>query len=85
MLIEYIARFRRLKEYAVPKKYRKQVEKMVANIEPERLNLIEQTGKSYTESLLKIEDALRRLTFQVEHGEPLLGTCDLCPKSKVLG
>ena len=85
MLIEYIARFRRLKEYTVPKKYRKQVEKMVANIEPERLDLIEQTGKSYTESLLKIEDALRRLTFQVEHGEPLLGTCDLCPKSKVLG
>jgi hypothetical protein len=82
--VEYVANFRSLKEYAIPKKYRKEVEKIIASIEPERLDFIEQTRKNYIETLLKIDNELRRLIFTVENGEPLLGICDLCPRSKVL-
>jgi hypothetical protein len=83
-VIEYVANFRRFKAYIIPKKYRKEVEKIVANILPKRLDLIEQTEKRYGESLIKVFNELHRLEFKVDHGEPLMGICDLCPKSKVL-
>jgi len=83
-VVEYVTNFRRLKAYAIPKKYRKEVEKIVASILPKRLGFIEQTDKNYNESLIKFSNELRRLVFKVDQGEPLMGICDLCPKSKVL-
>ena len=82
--VDYVANFRVLKAYVIPKKYRREVEKTVAIIGPERTDFIEQTMKKYTRSLLKIDSELRRLRYEVEHGEPLKGTCALCPKSRVL-
>lgn len=82
-LIEFVANFTILKSFVIPKEHRKEVEKMVNVIGPERLALIEKTHKDYTESLIKTSDELRHLIFTVEHGEPLLGICELCPKSKI--
>jgi hypothetical protein len=59
------------------------VEKLVNTIGPERLGFIEETEKNYTESLFKTSNELRRLVFTVEHGEPLQGLCQLCPKIKI--
>ena len=82
-VVKYVANFQRLKTYVIPKKYRSEVEKIVAGVEPERLSFIEQTDSNYDESLIQISSELRQLMFKVEHGEPLQGVCDLCPRSKV--
>jgi hypothetical protein len=82
-MFEYVAHFRLLKRYLIPKKHWKEVDKLVNRIGLERQAAIEQTQKNYNESLVRISNELRLLTFRVEHGEPLLGSCTLCPKSKV--
>jgi hypothetical protein len=82
-LIEYIGNFTLLKQYIIPKEHRKEVEQLVTIIGPERLALIERTDKNYTESLIKISNELRRLVLMVEHGEPLEGNCQFCPKIKI--
>ena len=82
-LIEFVANFTVLKSYVIPKAFRKEVEKIVKAIGPDRLSLIEKAHKNYVESLMKTSNELRHLTFVVEHGEPLLGTCEFCPKSKI--
>lgn len=83
-VVAYVANFRRLKSYAIPKKVREEVENIVVSTSPKRLGFIEKTHQNFDESLIKVSNGLRRLVFRVDHGEPLLGICDLCPKSKVL-
>jgi hypothetical protein len=82
-MLEYVAHFRSLKRYVIPKKHWKEVDRLVCQIGPERQAFVEETQKNYNESLVKISNELRRLIFMVEHGEPLLGSCELCPKLKV--
>jgi len=82
-LMDYIAHFALLKQYIIPKKHRKEVERLVSIIGPKRLALIERTHKNYIESFIKTSNELRRLSFTIEHGEPLQGICELCPKIKI--
>jgi predicted transcriptional regulator len=82
-VVEYVASYQKLKAYVIPMKLRKEVERIVANIGSERLSYIEETMENYDRKIQKISNELRRLMFKVDHGEPLLGTCDLCPKSTV--
>ena len=83
-MLEYVASFRKLKRYAIPKKHWKDVEKLVNRIGPERQSFIERTEENYIKSFIKINNEMRHLAFKVNHGEPLLGSCGLCPKSKVV-
>ena len=81
-LPEYIINFN-IKKYAIPKKHWKEVEKLVNTVGPERVAFIKETEKNYTENLIKNTNELRTLIFTVEHGEPLHGLCQLCPKIKI--
>jgi hypothetical protein len=82
-LFEYVASFHKLKRYAIPKKHWKDVEKLVNKIGPERQALIERTDQNCAKDFVKISKEVWELAFKIEHGEPLLGSCGLCPKSKV--
>jgi hypothetical protein len=82
-LFEYVGDFHRLKRYAIPKKHWKDVEKVINKIGSERQALVERTEENYTKSYLRISKAMLELSYKIEHGEPLLGLCKLCPKSRV--
>jgi hypothetical protein len=82
-IVTYVANFNLLKQYIIPKNQRKEVGKLVNIIGSESLTLIEKAQKNYTEGLIKTSNELRQLVFTVEHGEPLNGNCQLCPKTKI--
>jgi hypothetical protein len=82
-IVEYVVNFQRLRTYPIPRKYRGVIEKIIASIEPKRMNFIKQVHDNFNESFIQISNELNLLSFKVEHGEPLEGVCDLCPKSKV--
>ena len=44
---------------------------------------IEKEAKSFEESYKKLAGDISFLTLKVEHGQPLEGTCGLCPKVKI--
>jgi len=82
-LLEYIANFSTTNKYAIPKAHLGEVEKLVRTIGPGQAAFIKEIEKDYIESLIKNTNELRTLTFKVEHGEPLHGLCQLCPKIKI--
>ena len=82
-LLEYIARFPNLKKYAIPKEHWKEVERLVNCITPEKQSLIQRIDANYSKSIVDFSNELRRLMYTVEHGEPLKGSCELCPKASV--
>lgn len=81
-LLQYTGKFRSCK-FAVPKEYWKEIELIVKKITPTQLEFLEETEKKRWDRLLKIAGELRQIMLQVEHGEPLLGSCSLCPTIKV--
>jgi hypothetical protein len=78
-LVEYLADFE-IKEYAVPKKFRREVERLVSLLTPEEFITLKEIQAGYVNTLIEVSKLLSELTIKVEHGQPLLGKCELCPK-----
>jgi hypothetical protein len=81
-LLEYVASFE-TREYAVPKKYRGEVERLVALLGSERFKALKEVEDNYVECFVHVSKELKELMIRMEHGRPLLGVCDFCPKVRI--
>jgi hypothetical protein len=58
---------------------RRDVERLVHKLAPEKIDLINRVEAEKAERNLRIAGLLQRLELQVMNGEPLDGRCELCP------
>jgi hypothetical protein len=83
-LVEYLGTLRLIPaKYAIPKKYRKEVERIANSITQEQLVSLEKISEKHQEGVIKISKELRGLQLKVEHGDPLQGMCEFCPKARI--
>jgi hypothetical protein len=70
-------------KFAVQEKYRKNAERLIRKLSPDRIEFIKQVERERTKLFLRIAGLLQGVKLQVENGEPLHGACRLCPRAKI--
>jgi DNA-binding transcriptional ArsR family regulator len=72
------------RKWLVLKKHRRNIQQLIAKIPPEKLKQIcdlERTSMTLVAN--ELQPVIHAISMQVEHGEPLHGKCQLCPKIKI--
>jgi len=82
-LIEYLNRFL-TNEGRVPREHRGNMKKIANLIRQDKIDRIKDNKATTTNIYLEFTSEIERIRMKIEHGEPLLGLCDLCPKVSVL-
>jgi hypothetical protein len=81
-LIEYLNRFL-TNERSVPGEHRGSIREIANLIPQDKIDRIKDNKATTTNIKLEFTSKIERIRIKLEHGEPMLGLCDLCPKVRV--